>query len=236
LLHHSIVSYMKTISEFRAEGRSLLTGHLNSAALFTFVYLLFAWLVGQIPSVIIGQPGTGSIFPLFTCSFILGLALLPLEVGYVWMFLTHKRGLVLLSDAGITSMYRAYQDVWRVLLTMFVKQIYIMFWTLLLIVPGIIKAISYSMTAYVLYDYPELSYDDAITRSSDIMRGHKMQYFLLILSFIGWFLLGLITLGIGFIWIYPYITATTVAFYDAVRNEYESSQDKHEGTATDQSF
>ena len=219
---------MKTNSEFRAEARFLLTGHLNSAALITFVYYLLTWLVSQVPTFIIGQSEPVSPYPFLSCSSILAIALLPLCVGYVWVFLNHKRETVLLSNAGITSIFQAYQDVWRVLLTMLLQEIYVLLWTLLLIVPGIVKSISYSMTAYVLHDYPELSYDAAITRSSDIMRGHKMQYFLLILSFIGWWLLGIITLGIGFIWVTPYITAATTTFYEEARDEYELSRHEQE--------
>ncbi|MDO4949275.1 MAG: DUF975 family protein [Bacteroidales bacterium] len=224
---------MKTVSEFRAEARGLLAGHLNSAALITFVYILFVWLVGQTPTFIIGRPDEFLFYPYLSCSFVVTLALLPLGVGYAWVFLRHKKRTVLLSDAGINSMFQAYHDVWRVLLTMFIKEIFVMLWMLLLIVPGIVKSISYSMTSFVLYDYPELSYEDAIRRSSDIMRGHKMQYFLLVLSFFGWFLLGFITMGIGFIWINPYFTMASTAFYEEARAEYESSHNEDKEDESD---
>lgn len=92
--------------------------------------------------------------------------------------------------------------------------------TLLLIIPGIIAAYSYSMTFYVLMERPELGILEAMRESRRIMRGNRMQLFCLQLSFIGWALLSVLTLGIGFIWLEPYMQASTAAFYlDASKPE-----------------
>ena len=107
----------------------------------------------------------------------------------------------------------------RITLTLLLQGIYTFLWTLLLVIPGIIKHYSYSMTSYVLHDNPELKYDDAIDRSIKLMKGHKMKLFLLDLSFIGWILLGIITCGIGMLWVYPYWLTSHAAFYNDLLEE-----------------
>ncbi len=104
------------------------------------------------------------------------------------------------------------------------KIIFTYLWMLLLIVPGIIKSLSYAMTNYILIDNPELSANEAIERSMAMMRGHKFDLFYLYLSFIGWYILGLFTLGIGYLWLQPYILTAQASFYLDVKNEYENRQ------------
>ncbi|MBP1589663.1 MAG: DUF975 family protein [Kiritimatiellae bacterium] len=91
--------------------------------------------------------------------------------------------------------------------------IFIFLWSLLLIIPGIIKAFSYAMTPYILLDHPEMGVNEAITESRRIMDGHKWELFCLHLSFIGWMLLSILTFGILFFWLNPYMSITTAAFY-----------------------
>lgn len=80
------------------------------------------------------------------------------------------------------------------------------------------------MTCYILKDQPELSFNAAIERSMAMMHGHKMQLFMLYLGFIGWFILSLLTLGIGFLWLIPYVNAAQTAFYlDLKREEMETT-------------
>ncbi len=104
------------------------------------------------------------------------------------------------------------------------KNIYTYLWSLLFIIPGIIKSFSYAMTNYILVDNPELSANEAIERSMAMMRGHKFDLFYLYLSFIGWYILGLFTLGIGYLWLQPYVLTAQASFYRDVKNEYESRQ------------
>lgn len=102
---------------------------------------------------------------------------------------------------------------------MLLMQVYILLWSLLLLVPGFIKAYSYAMTPYILADNPELSADGAITLSMNMMKGHKFDLFYLHLSFIGWALLCILTLGIGFFWLVPYIQTSQAAFYADLKSE-----------------
>ena len=86
-------------------------------------------------------------------------------------------------------------------------------WSILFIIPGIIAAYRYSAATYILVDSPEISALDAINRSKELMKGHKMERFVLDLTFLGWAILCVITCGIGFIWLTPYRQATIANFY-----------------------
>lgn len=90
-------------------------------------------------------------------------------------------------------------------------------WSLLFLIPGIIKTYSYSMTNYILKDKLEkgesVTVTQAITESRQLMNGHKWEYFVLQLSFIGWAMLANLTFGIGYLWLVPYIETTNAAFY-----------------------
>ncbi|WP_334117368.1 DUF975 family protein [Ligilactobacillus sp.] len=93
-------------------------------------------------------------------------------------------------------------------------------WTLCLIIPGIVKSYSYSQTYYIYKDITDSGHDedlnflDYITLSRSLMKGHKLDYFVLQLSFAGWFIVAcIIPFGIGFIWYWPYYTTTKAAFY-----------------------
>lgn len=94
--------------------------------------------------------------------------------------------------------------------------IYIILWTLLFIIPGIVASYSYAMTSYILAEHPELSASEAIDRSKTMMSGNRWRLFCLQLSFIGWDLLAALTFGIGYLWLTPYKQAATAAFYREV--------------------
>lgn len=89
--------------------------------------------------------------------------------------------------------------------------------TALLIVPGIIAALGFSLTFFIMADDANISGIDAMKMSWNMMNGQKMNLFCLWLRFIGWILLCLITCGIGFLWLQPYMTATTLNFYRKLR-------------------
>lgn len=91
------------------------------------------------------------------------------------------------------------------------------FGTLLLIVPGIIVACGLSMTFFIMVDDPNISGIDALQQSWNMMSGHKWDYFCLMFRFIGWILLSIITCGIGFIFLEPYMIAASQNFYRKLR-------------------
>ncbi|CAG9611985.1 hypothetical protein BACCIP111899_01157 [Bacillus rhizoplanae] len=108
--------------------------------------------------------------------------------------------------------------------------VYVFLWSLLLIVPGIIKCFSYSMAYYIMLDHPEYTASEALKKSQKMMKGHKLDLFILSLSFIGWFILGAIigifTFSIPFLWIYPYYMTTVSHFYLNLVNRDTGMEEK----------
>ncbi len=138
------------------------------------------------------------------------ILLLPMWWGVVVAFLEVSRG----KNPEMGWVLKGYSRFSEIFLTLLLREIYIALWTLLLIVPGIVKSYSYAMTPYILQDDPDCKYDDAICRSMALMNGHKMDLFLLDLSFLGWAILCLFTLGIGFLFLFPYWLTARAKFYE----------------------
>ena len=143
-----------------------------------------------------------------------GLFVGVFTVGYVAVFMMLIRGQKPeISDlfCGCTSNF-AENFVAGLLISIFT-----FLWALLFIIPGIVKAYSYSMTYYILRDNPGMSGKDAITESRKMMDGHKWELFVLHLSFIGWVLLSILTFGILLLYVEPYMQATDAAFYEKLK-------------------
>lgn len=96
--------------------------------------------------------------------------------------------------------------------------VFTILWTLLLIIPGIIASLRYSMAYFIMTDNPQLSAFEALNQSKQMMTGFKGKLFRLWLSFLGWFLLGIITLGIGFLWVLPYYNTAKANFYQDLKD------------------
>ena len=189
-------------SEFCAAAHQALRGSWGIAAVATFLYQAIFSALLSIPVV----------------GYLIALLILPLEWGYEVMFLKKNRGE---SELKLGGMFQGFSDYGRILGTMILRYLYVFLWSLLLVVPGIIKSYSYSMTNYILNDEPELAYNAAIEKSMAMMDGHKFDLFELQLTFIGWGLLCILTLGIGVLWLQPYMSMATVEFYKDVKAEYE---------------
>ncbi len=117
----------------------------------------------------------------------------------------------------------ATEDYWHKVWGNLLMKIFIFLWSLLFIIPGIVKIFSYAMTPYILEENPELSAGEAIDRSRAMMRGHKFDLFWLYLSFIGWIILSFFTLGIGLLWLVPYVQTSVAGFYEDVKADYEAN-------------
>ena len=143
----------------------------------------------------------------------------PLIVGCYRFFLQNSRGPAELNELGA-----GFRGDWgNVVLVMFLKNLFLALWTMLFIIPGIVKAYAYRMVPYILKEHPELSGTQAITLSRRMMKGHKGDAFVLDLSFIGWILLSALTFGIlHLFYVGPYIQATGAELYKVVRADYEA--------------
>jgi len=107
----------------------------------------------------------------------------------------------------------------NVVKTMFFRDLYTFLWTLLFIIPGIIKAYAYRMVPYILADNPKMETGEAIALSQKMMMGEKWKTFVLDLSFLGWYILGMLALGIGTLFVHPYKFSTDAQLYIALRGK-----------------
>lgn len=120
------------------------------------------------------------------------------------------------QDANIKELFSGFTggNYMRNVSTQFFRSLYTFLWTLLFIIPGIVKAYEYLMIPYILADNPNISREEAFELSKRMMDGHKWDTFVLDLSFIGWALLSSITCGIvGLFWVDPYVRATYAELY-----------------------
>lgn len=108
-------------------------------------------------------------------------------------------------------------------LLFFLITLYLTLWSLLFIIPAIIKCLSYSQAYYILADNPGMTASEALTESRRIMDGHKWEFFVLNLSFIGWHLLALCTLGLLYIYITPYMNATFATYYNNIKGRVDTT-------------
>lgn len=140
------------------------------------------------------------------------ILLLPVSWGYAIYFLRHVR----METTYWSMLFDGFKDYLRIFPTLLLVGIYTMLWSLLLIVPGIMKSYSYAMTSYVLLDHPEMKYNAAIEESMRLMKGHRMDLFMIDLTMIGWFILSCLTLGIGFLFLGPYNSMAHAHFYEGL--------------------
>jgi len=121
------------------------------------------------------------------------------------------------QDAKLEQIFQGFINFGNALGAYLLMVLFILLWMLLLIVPGIIAALSYSMTFYILADDSSIGPMEAIDKSKKMMYGYKWKLFCLGLRFLGWALLCILTLGIGFLWLFPYMQISMVKFYDDIK-------------------
>ncbi|MDD5989558.1 MAG: DUF975 family protein [Bacteroidales bacterium] len=216
---------MQLNSELRAQARERLDGKWGTFVLMTFLMCVIQVLL-QIPSYIgsllevLSPENAMASLSFSNISNILSLLALPLGWGLTVSLLRNHRE----ESVDIENLFDGFRRgrYVRVFCALFLVNLFTFLWTLLLIIPGIMKAFSYALTPYILLDEPELTAKQAISRSCEIMQGRRWKLFCLYFSFIGWGILCLLTFGIGFLWLAPYINASIAAFYEDARAEYEA--------------
>ena len=138
-----------------------------------------------------------------------------LTCAVAYYFVNRVRGRVA-YDGLSTVIDGAKADPVGSIITGILVSVFTALWTLLFIIPGIVKACAYSMAFYVKNDRPELSAKEAIDESQRLMDGFKMKFFILQLSFIGWYILGALCFGVGILWVNAYTQAANAHFYEQV--------------------
>ncbi|GHV05620.1 membrane protein [Clostridia bacterium] len=187
---------MKTRTELKLEAKTRLTAQFAPAVIIVLIYVALNSLGAFI-------------------------ALLGTLYGYVWLtasaasFTAIYRGqtyeLVAMFKGTLDNLARKLGGMlWQVLFTFL--------WSMLFCIPGIIKALSYAMTPYILGDHPEVPAKDALKLSMRMMHGHKAELFVMYLSFIGWFMLSGLTFGILYIvYVGPYVNTTMGGYYTQIK-------------------
>ena len=200
---------MDSITNYKNRALSALENKWGNFVAITFVY---GFIIG-ITQILSGDKDSPAILHLI--GLVLFILALPLTWGFQTLFLGAVRG----GDATAKDMFEGYNKELfpRVLTTTLLYYVYIFLWCLLLIIPGLIKSYSYAMTPYILKDNPEMKNNAAIEESMRMMDGHKLELFMLDLSFIGWAILSILTCCIGFLWLVPYMNMARVNFYEDLK-------------------
>lgn len=143
-----------------------------------------------------------------------------LQLGYATFLLKQHDG----QKAEFHDLFSQFDRFGAGFAQKFLRGLYVTLWSLLFIIPGIVKEYSYAMTPFIMADHPKLTASRAIELSTQLMDGHKMDLFILDLTFIGWNLLCALTANLGFIVLNPYKNAAYAAFYRQllVENKYTS--------------
>ena len=194
-----------TCRNMRSWGRQALSGRWSTAVLGTLLLTALTALPVLFISFLFDIDSLGYISDLYTL-----LISGPLSLGYIMFILAIFRR----KNTSPMEIFNGFERFGRALGLFIVMNIFILLWSLLFIIPGIIASYRYALAFYIMADHPEMGILESIEASKRLMWGNKWKLFCLHLSFIGWILLTILTAGIGYFWLLPYITATTVGFYE----------------------
>ncbi len=189
-------------AELKAAAKSQIKGKIGILFVITLIIGAISALAGYLLSLIPfgGLVAAIIITPAFTLSM-------------VRVYLNLTKGVE--PKAG--DAFNGFDDFWSAFKVTFLVGLYTFLWSLLFVIPGIIKGISYSMSLYILAENKGKSASECIKESMAMTEGHKMELFVLSLSFIGWALLCSITFGIAYIWVLPYMQATFANAYNSLK-------------------
>lgn len=212
---------MGKINDLKEEALATLRGKWGSFVGLTFIYMLlvgFASGATQFGEIFSGSSFSTLAIIMTSSGVLLTLLAIPMQFGYVVAHL-HSSRQDLPADLG--DLFVGYKRFGHVLGTLLLMVLAVTGGLILLVVPGIILVYAYAIVPLVLRDNPELSAVEVLQKSRMMMKGHKWELFLIYLSFIGWGFLCLLSLGIGYLWLAPYMQMTEVKFYEKLRAEFE---------------
>lgn len=201
-----------TSHDLRSAAKTQIKGQLGTAILI----MLITWLaVAGIPAVVLGFEKfilgveVGSSFYDKAAGIVSFILTGPIAFGMARFYLNLGTG----KEAGIRDVFLGLNCFFKCFMANFFMAFFILLWSLLFIIPGFMAAISYAQTYYILNDYEDLTFLESITLSRVLMHGYKLDYLLLTLTFIGWWLLVLLTFGVAIVFVGPYMEAIYANFY-----------------------
>ena len=186
-------------AHLKAMAKEQISGKIGILFLITLIVSAISGLLNAIPAV--GSVASLLVTPAFSLSLLL-----------IYLNIVNNNLTPTVNDA-----FQGFNDWWSAFKVYFLTSILTALWTLLFIIPGIIKSIEYSMAMYILAENPGKSARECIEESKAMTYGHRMELFMLSLSFIGWALLCGITFGIAGIWVIPYMNATFTNAYNSLK-------------------
>lgn len=190
-------------AELKVAAKAQIKGNIGIIFLCTLIVFGISFACAFIP--VIGGFSTILISP-------------PLSVGICLIYLGLTEG----KKAEVGTMFKGFQVFGKSIWLCILIAVFTFLWSLLFMVPGIVKSYSYSMAYYILADNPEMTAREALRESKEIMKGHKMDLFVIHLSFILWCVLGAFTLGLAYIYVTPYMSATVANFYQSIKRQPQS--------------
>lgn len=206
---------VKTNSQLRQESRALLSGHWGAAVVATLICLVIG---GFFYGLMLGDMEGGSTFTLiFWVAYFLILS--PLMLGYINAFYIFIKGEQPIEAANMFKIFSS-KYYWKTVGVYFLNWLYTTLWTLLLVIPGVIKGLSYSLAPYILLENPEIGAEGAIKQSMKMMKGHKGRLFLMLLGMMGLTFVSMLLLGIPMLWLTPYYQTVFVKFYLDIKENY----------------
>ncbi len=206
-----------SFSELKLKAKELLMGKKKNAALVVFVMALITGVISSVLSAIFPEtidPSTGLKVSSPIASLIDSFVAIFLGLGMTSYFMKIARG----EDPEIGELFSKGSIFPKALVSSIIAALIVCVGCIALIIPGIILGLAYSLVYYIYIDNPEVGITEVLTQSRTMMKGHKWEYFLLELSFIGWGILGVFTLGILYLWLAPYMGVTIALFYDNIKN------------------
>lgn len=208
---------MKTNQDYKNAALAALQGNWVPAVLATLVYIAVATLLSGANGIgaITGKAASPANWISGASAIAMVFILLPLQYGFSnsMRFLYERQDTALIENQFKIPMRNYFRSVGL----MFMIALKTFLWSLLLVIPGIIKAFAYAMAPFIAEDHPEYTVSQAISESCRMMQGHKFDLFYLYLSFIGWFFLSILTCGIGILWLQPYVENAVAAFYNDLK-------------------
>ncbi len=157
----------------------------------------------------------GRLAAIALATFAMSLFLTVVKCGWMLYCLRASRG----EDTGsFETLFSCFKQFGRFVVAELLMELFTLLWMCLFIIPGIVAAFSYTQTFYLMLDDPSLSPLEAIRKSKELMRGHKAEFFVLELSFLGWQLLSLLLYGLLNIWLQPYMDVTVASYYNGLIN------------------
>ena len=193
--------------KIKAEAKRIIKGNLGTILKPYGIILLIGIAVGLVTGVLGTDTVAGSIV-----SYAAEIAMLPLTFGYTVYLVKFVRN----ENPDTNELFNYYSKIVPIFLLLFLIGIFTTLWTLLLIIPGIIAAISYQQAILIMIDGEEEPME-CIRKSKKMMYGYKMDYFIFMLSFFGWMLLSIVTFGLALIYVIPYINVSEILYYEELK-------------------